>query len=162
MSIIGRLRHGDGPEIDSCLSISQLAWLVKPLRNCILFFSFAWPPVPSSPGMASLSAYPSGGVESCTPPNAYIYHLLRHAKSKIRLLQKHCWVWGRDPSKFDHSHHLQTIPISERPEFIAFSYTWGDSTSTKDIYCDGKYFHVPESISRVLEREGSWPRVYMD
>jgi hypothetical protein len=109
--------------------------------------------------MASLSVNHAEAPESCTPPNGYVYHQLRETKSEIRLLRK-C-SWGFEPSKFDRQYHLQTISISERPDFIAFSYTWGDPTPTEEIYCNGGVILVAESIARVLDRARVLGRVWI-
>jgi len=65
----------------------------------------------------------------------------------IRLLRL---PWGKDPSKFDSYLVSYALNSASCPDFIALSYTWGDSTHTTPINVNGHPFAVRSNLHSFL------------
>lgn len=67
--------------------------------------------------------------------------------SEIRLLRVAPGAWDDQVSCTIHY-----VPLDERPEYVALSYTWGDPSDQVDILVDGRRHRVTRSLFTALRR----------
>ncbi|KAK4570121.1 hypothetical protein LTR86_002201 [Recurvomyces mirabilis] len=80
------------------------------------------------------------------PPEAR-YKSLQNPHTRIRLAYLHAGSWP-DPVAVTLRVHLR----SNRPIFVALSYTWGASTAGNSILLNGSYFAVTDNLHAALRR----------
>jgi len=88
--------------------------------------------------------YPELGSNQTSSGRA-AYPVLMNPASNIRLLHllPSSDLWGLEAT-------LETHSFLERPQYIALSYTWGDSASTKPITINGKRMDITENLWNAL------------
>jgi len=97
----------------------------------------------------SISRSPSDKMITnlCLPEiiRATFGYLDRLNARQIRLLDLK-YGHGEGILQFD----LQTYSLSNRPNYIALSYTWGDPNETVPVLCDGKTINITRNLNEAL------------